>query len=132
MATLAQLRRDLIAGIQNPNAVDMMMADVAIIAYRNFLRMQGWMGNLCLLVEGKLFGQASLCEIHGPRVGEELEKNLRRLEEHMLLLERCHRMMTRSFAHLEARRGRSAKTSVTVGNAGQVNVDCAVMNKSGS
>jgi len=85
----------------------------------------------CLLVEGELFGQPSLCEIHGPRVGKELEKNLRRLEEHMLLLERCHRMMARSFAHLEARRGRAAKTAVTVAQAGQVNVDCAVMNKVG-
>ena len=59
----------------------------------------------------------------------ELEKNLRRLEEHVLLLERCHRMMARSFTHLEARRGRSEKASVTVGNAGQVNVDCAVSNE---
>lgn len=132
MATLVQLRRDLLAGIENPTAVDTMMVDVAILAYRDLLRIQGWMGNLCLLVEGELFGQASLCEIHGPRVGKELEKTLRRLEERVLLLERCHRMMARSFAHLERRRGRSAKTSVTVGNAGQVNVDCAVMNKSGS
>ena len=47
-----------------------MMVDVAILAYRNLLRMQGWVGNLCLLVEGELFGQASLCEIHGPRIGK--------------------------------------------------------------
>ena len=59
----------------------------------------------------------------------ELEKNLRRLEEHVLLLERCHRMMARSFAHLEARRGKAARTAVTVAQAGQVNVDCAVSNE---
>jgi hypothetical protein len=51
------------------------------------------------------------------------------LEEHLSLLERCHRMMARSLAHLEARRGQAAKTSVTVAQAGQVNVDCAVSNE---
>ena len=50
----------------------------------------------------------------------------------MPLLERCHRMMARSFAHLEARRSKGhPPASVTVGQAAQVNVDCAVMNKVG-
>jgi hypothetical protein len=129
MATLTQLRKDLLTGIENPTAVDTMMVDVAIIAYRNLLRVQGWIGDLSLVVECHLFGQEPLSAIHGSTVAKELETNLRRLEEHILLLERCHRMMTRSFAHLEARRGRSAKTSVTVSQAGQVNVDCAVSNE---
>jgi hypothetical protein len=47
----------------------------------------------------------------------------------MPLLERSHRMMAKSFAHLEARRGKATATSVTVAQAGQVNVDCAVMNR---
>jgi hypothetical protein len=131
MATLVQLRRDLLADIEKPTAVDTMSADVAIMAYRNLLRVQGWIGSLCLTVERELFGQTPLNEIHGSIVGKELEKNLRSLEEHVLLLERCHRMMARSFAHLEARRGKNTTTSVTVGQAGQVNVDCAVMNATG-
>jgi replicative DNA helicase len=47
----------------------------------------------------------------------------------MPLLDRCHRMMARSITHLESRRGRGATTSVTVRQAGQVNVDCAVINE---
>ncbi len=48
------------------------------------------------------------------------------------VLERCHRVMARSFAFLEARRSNGAPSaSVVVGQAGQVNVDCAVMNKAG-
>ena len=48
----------------------------------------------------------------------------------MPLLERCHRMMARSFALLEARRSKAAPSaSVVVGQAGQVNVDCAVKNE---
>jgi hypothetical protein len=38
MATLAQLRQGLIAGIESPTAADTMMADTAVIAYRNLLR----------------------------------------------------------------------------------------------
>lgn len=127
MATLVQLRRDLLVGIDRPTAADTMSADIAIIAYRNLLRVQGWIGSLCLTVERELFGQAPLNEIHGPTIGKELEQNLRRLEEHLSLLERCHRMVARSLVHLEARRGQAAKTSVTVAQAGQVNVDCAVL-----
>src|SRR5262245_21041996 len=110
MATLAQLRRDLLVGIQNPTAADTMMADSAVLAYHNMLRVQGWIGNLCLVVESELFGQEPLNKYHRPTVGPKLVENLRKLEEHLLLLERCHRMMTRSIAHLEARRGTSAST----------------------
>jgi hypothetical protein len=129
MATLAQLRRGLLVGIQNPTAADTMMADSTVLAYHNMLRVQGWIGNLCLVVESELFGQEPLNKYHGPTVGPKLVENLRKLEEHLLLLERCHRMMTRSIAHLEARRGKAASTSVTVAQASQVNVDCAVMNE---
>lgn len=130
MATLAQLRRDLLAGIESPTAADTMMADSAIIAYRNMLQVQGWIGNLCLTVERELFGQAPLDRLQGHTVGQQLTEQIARLEEVMIpLLERCHRMMTRSIAHLEARRSKAATTSVTVGQAGQVNVDCAVVNK---
>jgi hypothetical protein len=94
------------------------------------LRVQGWIGNLCLVVERELFGQAPLNELHGHTVGKQLTNEIVRLEEVLMpLLERCHRMMARSIAHLDARRGRGAKTSVTVSQAGQVNVDCAVSNE---
>ena len=48
-----------------------------------------------------LGAQEPLNQFHGPTVGAQLEQKLRRLEDHLLLLERCHRMMARSFAHLE-------------------------------
>ena len=132
MATLAQLRQELLTGIESPTAADKMVADSAILAYRNMLRVQGWIGNLCLVVERELFGQAPLNELHGRTVGKQLTNEIVRLEEVLMpLLERCHRMMTRSIAHLDARRGKAPKASVTVSQAGQVNVDCAVINKAG-
>jgi hypothetical protein len=131
MATLAQLRRDLLVGIEDPTAADTMMADSAIIAYHNMLRVQGWIGNLCLVVERKLFGQEPLNQFHGHTVGKQLTEEIHRLEDIMLpLLERCHRMMVKSLSHLEARRrGNTSSAAVTVNQAGQVNVDCAVMNR---
>ena len=35
-----------LAGIEQPTAADIMSADIAIIAYRNLLRVQGWIGSL--------------------------------------------------------------------------------------
>lgn len=129
MATLAQLRQELLADIPNPTAVDTMMADSAVLAYHNMLRVQGWVGNLCLVVERELFGQEPLNQIHGPGVGKRMTEELNRLEHtFMPLLERCHRMIARSSAHLEVRRGRATSRSVSVARAEQVNVDCAVLN----
>jgi hypothetical protein len=109
-----------------------MVADSAILAYRNMLRVQGWIGNLYLVVERELFGQAPLNKLHGHTVGKQLSNEIVRLEEVLMpLLERCHRIMARSIAHLDSRRAKLATTSVTVGQAAQVNVDCAVMNKVG-
>ena len=45
----AQLRKNLLVGIENPTAADTMSADIAIIPYRNLLRVQGWIG-LCHVV----------------------------------------------------------------------------------
>jgi hypothetical protein len=71
MATLAQLRQDLLAGINRPTAADTISADIAIIAYRNLLRVQGWIGSLCLTVKRELFGQAPLDKLHGLTVGKQ-------------------------------------------------------------
>ena len=131
MATLALLRRELVAGIEQPTAADRMMADGAVIAYYNMLRVQAWIGSLCLTVERELFGQAPLSEIHGPTVGNQLAEQIARLEDVLMpLVDRCHRMMTRSLASLEARRPRSSfSPRVAIAQADQVNLDCAVMNQ---
>jgi hypothetical protein len=133
MATLSQLRQDLLTSVENPTAADTMSADIAIVAYRNLVRMQGWIGSLCLVVERELFGQAPLNELHGHTVGKQLTQEIVRLEDVLMpIQERCHRMMMRSFAYLDSRRRKvTPSASVMVGQAGQVNVDCAVKNEVG-
>jgi hypothetical protein len=97
VAVLITLRQNLIAEIERPSAADIMIIDAAVVAYYNFLRVQGWIGNLSLVFERELFGEASLNEIHGPDLGAKLRDDLERLSEAILpLQDRCHRMMIRS------------------------------------
>ena len=77
------------------------MIDTAVVSYYNFLRVQGWIGNLSLTFERELFGQNPLSEIHGSAVGNQLRDQLERLSEVILpLQDRAHRMMVRSLAQL--------------------------------
>lgn len=57
VAVLITHRQNLIAELAKPTTADVMRIDAAIIAYYNMLRVQGWIGNLALIVERELFGQ---------------------------------------------------------------------------
>lgn len=112
MATLAQLRTELLADIGDPTAADRMMADSAVLAYRNMLRVQSWICSISVVIERELFGQAPLSELHGPSVGNRLEEQIGRLEQRLLpLLDRCHRMMARSLSYLDGRQDAGPATS---------------------
>ena len=101
VAVLITIRQNLIAEIGKPSTADIMVIDGAVVAYYNFLRVQGWIGNLSLVVERELFGGAPLNEIHGPPLGQKLRDDLERLSEVILpLQDRCHRVMVRSLARL--------------------------------
>lgn len=120
VAVLITLRQNLIAELDRPSAADLMMIDTAVVAYYNFLRVQGWIGNSSLVFEGELFGRAPLSEIHGETIGGRLRDQLERLSEVILpLQDRCQRMMTRALTHLPrnangfSARGRDAESTRT-------------------
>ena len=101
VAVLLTFRQNLIAEIDQPTAADIMMIDTAVVAYYNFVRTQGWIGNLSLAFEREAFGQAPLNEVHGPTAGERLRDDLARLSETILPLQaRVHRMMVNSLERL--------------------------------
>ena len=91
VATLTQLRQELLHGIENPTAGDKMLADTAVIAYRNLLRIQDWIGSLCLIVERELFGREPVSEANGATAGERIEREIHQLEQTLMpLLDRAY------------------------------------------
>src|SRR5262249_6980618 len=104
------------------------------------LRVNGWIGNLATEVESELFGTDGLgvvvdgkrrsawdVKIKGLRVVELLH----RLDEQILpLLDRSNRMMIRNLKALQARR-QPPSPSVTIAQAGQVNVAAVQTNQIG-
>jgi hypothetical protein len=132
VATLSQLRQELLHGIERPTVGDKMLADTAVIAYRNVLRIEGWVGSLCLVVERELFGQEPVSEANGATVGERIEREIHQLEQPLMpLLDRAHRMLVRSLDRLEARRSSGHQAQLSIGHATQVNVASAVRNVGG-
>jgi hypothetical protein len=129
VATLLLVRKELLDGIDNPTVGDRMLADSAVMAYRNLLRIQGWIGSLCLVVERELFGQRSLDAVLGSTEAAEVNVQVERLEQILLpALDRCHRMLIRALDRLEARKSGKPSASISIGNAGQVNLASNVQN----
>jgi hypothetical protein len=138
MAALLVLRRKLIDEYGADSAADLMLIDVAVMSYCHTLRINGWIGNLQGQVEHEFFGTDGLSvvvdgrkrstwdvRIKGLRVVEIVD----RLGEQILpLLDRSNRMMLRNLKALEARR-QGPTPSVSIGQAGQVNVAAAQANQ---
>lgn len=123
VATLTQLRHGLLEDVDQATAADRMLADSAVVGYRNMLRVQGWVGSLCLQVERHLFGQLDSAVALGSAEAQEVATMIEKLEQQMLpMLERSQRIMLRALDRLEASRNRKGGASVSIGVAGQVNV----------
>ena len=106
---LLHLRNGLIEEYgSGPAAI--MLIDSAVAAYQSLLRIEGWIGNLCILIEHEFFG------IEGPstnfknKYGSEgrrirgliVEEHLGQVREHLLpTAERCGRAMQEALAALE-------------------------------
>src|SRR5262245_17509166 len=107
MALLWQLRQGLLKEGEDRSAANMMLADLSVLSYYNALRIQGWIGNLALLIEHELFGQESptvkLRQQHGRGVeGLKVEEYAKQLSEQLLpLLDRANRMMVRNLKTLK-------------------------------
>ena len=130
VATLTLLRQGLLEGIEKPTMADHMLADSAIIAYRNLLRVQAWVGSTSLIVQSELYGQQPLEESHGHTAAMAIERRVEQLELTLMpLLDRAQRMLIRAIDRLEARRSGKSIGNISIGSAGQVNVGSAVKNE---
>jgi hypothetical protein len=91
----------------------LMLIDRAVVAYQDFSRVSGWIGNLAIVIENEFFGVKGPSANYQDRWGREgptirgltVEQHLRRLREGLLpLAERCGRTMCGALAMLETRR----------------------------
>lgn len=131
VATLLLVRKELLDGIANPTTGDRMLADSAVMAYRNLLRIQGWIGSLCLVIERELFGQRSLDAVLGSTEAADVNVQVERLEQALLpALDRAQRMLLRALDRLETRGCGKASATVSISMAGQVNLGSNVQNVS--
>lgn len=132
VATLTQLRQQLLAAIDNPSMADYMLADSAVLAYRNLLRVQGWIGSTSFVLQRELFGQEPLETSHGYDETIDIEKRVNQLEQVLMpLLDRAQRMMIRALDRLDVKRCGRPNTVVSIGKAGQVNVGSNLRNDVG-
>ena len=131
MAVLWGLRRGLVEE-GGGTAAEAMLADLAVLAWYNALRIQRWIGDLSLAVEHEFFGEdgpsARFERRHGRASGLVVEERLARLGEQLLPLEdRASRMLVRHLKALaELRRGPAVAIAqaqqVNLGHGAQVNV----------
>jgi hypothetical protein len=109
VVVLLDLRRRLKDEYGDTPAV-MMQIDWAVVAYRDFLRITGWVGNLAIHIEHEFFGRDGPSAHFRNRYGQEsrvisgltAEQHLAHLREGLLpLAERCGRAMREALAALE-------------------------------
>jgi hypothetical protein len=97
------------------------------MTYYNALRVQGWLGDLAMLIEHEFFGQegpsAKLRQKWGYQVeGLRVEDRLQRLAEQLMpLFERANRQLIRNLQALRTLR-HGPPPAVAIGHAGQVNL----------
>lgn len=120
---LLRLRNDLLAEIGNPTASDMMHVDMAILGYRNCLRLQNLINSVLLEAERQLFCQTSLEDVVGQSEAGEVNRLLEEAEQKLLpLLEKSQRMMNRALDRVSSRARSGPRANVSIGIAGQVNL----------
>jgi hypothetical protein len=104
-----------------------MVINLAVMAYYNVLRVQGWVGDLALSIEQELFAEDALKVKLRQRYGRQIEgfaieEELRRLREQLLpLLERVNRQLLQNLQAVQRPRP-GVSPLLAIGRAGQVNV----------
>jgi hypothetical protein len=127
MAVLLRLHQDLVAQYGQASPAATMLIDLAVMTYYNALRIQGWIGDLALVIEQELFGEDSLKvklrQHHGAQIDRfAIEEHLQRLREELFpLFERVNRQLLQNLQALQ-RPPRGALLMVAIGRAGHVNL----------
>jgi hypothetical protein len=104
-AMLLAIRRGLIEETNATSASELVLIDMAVIAYANAMRVQSMIGNTTLIIEAEMFGQPTLRakwkKEYGGRPeniqGLAVEEHITRLRDKLLpLVEKSHRIARES------------------------------------
>ena len=99
------IRRGLIEETNAASTDELVLIDMAVVAYANAMRLQSMIGNTALIIESEMFGQPTLRakynSTHGGRAGDiqglAVEEHVTRLRDQLLpLVERAHRTVRES------------------------------------
>jgi hypothetical protein len=141
MAVLIALRRRLIEEHGATTAAEVMMVDMAVLAYYHEMRITGWIGDFAQWLESEFFRKGSLTvrphELADGKIGVtvrglRVEEIVERLAEKLMpLLDRSNRMMLRNLKALHEYR-RPPTPNVSIAQAGQVNVAAVQANQTGA
>jgi hypothetical protein len=107
MAILLQLRQGLLEEYGAESPAITMVIDLAVMAYYDALQIQGWIGDLSLVIEHELFGEdllkVELRQQYGAQFGGfAVEEALRRLRDQLLpLFERANRQLLQNLQALQ-------------------------------
>jgi hypothetical protein len=97
---LVAIRRGLIEETNAASTDELVLIDMAVVAYANAMRLQSMIGNTALIIESEMFGQPTLRakwkSAYGGRPGDiqglAVEEHVARLRDQLLpLVERAHR-----------------------------------------
>ena len=97
---LLAIRRGLIEETNATSTDELVLIDMAVVAYANAMRLQSMIGNTALIIESEMFGQPTLRakwkSAYGRRPediqGLAVEEHVARLRDHLTpLVERAHR-----------------------------------------
>jgi hypothetical protein len=125
---LLAIRRGLIEETNATSASELVLIDMAVLAYANAMRLQSMIGNTALLIETEMFGQPTLRakwkKQYGRRPediqGLAVEEHVARLRDKLLpLVERSHRVARES---IEAIRRIRLAPSIAVERAEAVSI----------
>ncbi len=125
VATLLHLRGRIIDEMHLTTGLELMLLDAALIAFRNMLLIEEWIGNLSLLVEHHLFRDEGptpkINRTNGRYQGLAAEDDARRLRDDLLpALDRASKNFVSAIKTLRDFHGTGV--NVTIAAVGQMNV----------
>lgn len=128
-AVLNHIRSELIKEVTSPKVRDIVAVDMAVMAIRQFYRLNAWLENMSLTLEREMFLEEGLAEIHGSDKADRIELRIALIETKIMkMIERVSNQVFRALDRLPSG-CKEAATKPLIGRAGQVNIGSQVLNE---